>query len=575
MKKLKTLFIIGIVIGAVLTAACTGGKEGAGAARKSQMDKREKGSLPLSDGNVTLSIFLGGLDNFVTSFEYEDNLFTKKLVDDTGIKLNIISSSGADATQKRNVLLSSGDYPDIFLGGQPPREFMTYYAAQGAFIPLDDYHLMDYPRIKALFDEYPVIREQMAGPGGKLYGLPMVNDCLHCQDERGRGFVYMPWVRDNNRTVPETLAELTDFLRFVRDNDLNGNGNKNDEIPFMFRADWLRHSVAMFAKMYMPFVMTTSYFGISLDDSRNVIEQYKDPGFREALKTMAGLYKEKLILPESFSINREQQIALVENKEPLAAVIVSDHITSFTYGTGERRIDFNVLPVLAGPTGVRTGSNRDPWGIIRMGMFITDKCKDPELAVALYDYMLRLDVHLTQYIGPKGLGWDDPDANTISLSGGKPLYKYLINWRSPDMKVNTTWNTYGSLVQTKEVRLGEQATDFDISKQWMETGDPALRSRILASSSYHETHNYLSAQSRMQYWISAKYFIPPITMDPADVARTADINTPLMSYLDQAMTEFITGGRDINNDGVWNTYLTELDNLGSKELASIYQKYVK
>jgi hypothetical protein len=55
----------------------------------------------------------------------------------------------------------------------------------------------------------------------------------------------------------------------------------------------------------------------------------------------------------------------------------------------------------------------------------------------------------------------------------------------------------------------------------------------------------------------------------------ADINAVLDSYKDQAFTEFIIGTRDINNNTAWNTYLADLDRLGSKELATILQKYIK
>jgi putative aldouronate transport system substrate-binding protein len=385
----------------------------------------------------------------------------------------------------------------------------------------------------------------------------------------------MPWIRNSNRKVPETLDELTDLLRFIRDNDVNGNGDKNDEIPLSFRNNWLRQTISMVAKAFMPYVMTTTYFGLSLDDNKVVTEQYKDPNFREALKYMAGWYREKLIMPESFTLTRDQQIALTEGKDPVCGVVVMDHISNFTGGTGERRIDYNILPVLAGPKGVRTGYNRDPWGVVRMGMFVTDKCKDPELAIALYDYMLRMDVFLDQYIGPKSIGWDDPDPGSKSLSGDTPLYKYLITWRSPAMEVNTTWNTYGSFPQTKEIRLGEQAKDFDTVKRWIETGDPSLRSSVLTNGSYAEAHNYLSVLDHIPHWIPQKNFIPPIAMESSDTTRVADINTALDTYINQSLVEFITGAKDINDDSAWNIYLTELDRVGSKELASIYQKYIK
>ena len=39
--------------------------------------------------------------------------------------------------------------------------------------------------------------------------------------------------------------------------------------------------------------------------------------------------------------------------------------------------------------------------------------------------------------------------------------------------------------------------------------------------------------------------------------------------------EFITGVRNISSDADWNAYLAELDQLGSKEVLSIRQKYLR
>jgi len=117
--------------------------------------------------------------------------------------------------------------------------------------------------------------------------------------------------------------------------------------------------------------------------------------------------------------------------------------------------------------------------------------------------------------------------------------------------------------------------DFDIVRQWMNTGDPALRQRILTNASYFETHNYLSLEGRRELWIPDKYFIPIMNMDANDTARMADINTPLNNYINQTCAQFITGDRDVNSDAVWNAYLAELDRMGASDRVTLLQKYVK
>ena len=190
----KLWFIAAALLCVVLVLGCGNrGTAGAGARTSSQMYGRQKGTLPLADGSVTLDIFIGGLDQFVTSMDYADNLTTSMIVDETGINLNIITSTRTDAVTRRNVLLSSGDYPEVVHGGG--RDVMVYYAQEEIFIALDDYDLLDYPRINWFFDLYPFVYDIITVADGTIRGLPAVNHCDHCTDDAGRIFYYMPWLR--------------------------------------------------------------------------------------------------------------------------------------------------------------------------------------------------------------------------------------------------------------------------------------------------------------------------------------------------------------------------------------------
>jgi putative aldouronate transport system substrate-binding protein len=530
-----------------------------------------KGTLPISDGTHTLSLFIGGIGSQLTSFDYADNVFTKRIVDETGIKLDITGVNSSDLSQRMNVMLSSGDYPDLIINDNLGINDMLYYANQGIFIPLDQYDPLSYPNIKAAFDEYPAFNQRLRGSDGKLYALPTVNDCLHCRFRMGRGSYYMPFIRDNGRKAPETLDELHEYLLWVRDNDVNKNGNRNDEIPAAFQRDDLKNVIAMVAKAYFPFVYTNQYFGLALDN-KVVTEQYRDNSFRETLRYLATLYKEGLILPDSFTMNLEQLRVLGESATPVLAVGFTNSQGNMSIQGQERWIDTFILPTLAGPNGARYGSNADPWSILRNGMFITDKCEEPELAIALFDYLLNFDVMLDGYIGPKGQAWTDPDSGSLSLIGGEPAYKLLITFSTSP--INSSWNSMNPMVRNSKFRLGEQAVGADIAGKWIDSGDPSLKSQLLGNASYNEEQNYFFTVPGMAYEIPAEYFIPPVAMSDADTSRTGDINGPLNTFKDQACVEFITGIRDINNDAAWNAYLGELDRLGSGELVNIIQKYI-
>jgi putative aldouronate transport system substrate-binding protein len=278
MKKLTLLCLIGLLAGSMFLVGCKGKSAAAGGEKKGL----------LANGDVTLTMFMyGGIGQYRTSYDYADNTLTKRIVDETGINLQITSMSGADSAQRLNVMLNSGDYPDIIFGKNFSVSELTYYGAQGILLPLDKYNMAQYPNIKKILDEYPAVENLIRGGDGNTYALPQVNDCLHCLYRSGRAAFNMPFIRDNGLSMFDSYDGFVDYLRWVRDNDANHNGDKNDEIPLMWPSGSNNNAISFLARKYLPFI-NSSYFGLALYDGK-VTEQYRLPEFREALRFMAGL----------------------------------------------------------------------------------------------------------------------------------------------------------------------------------------------------------------------------------------------------------------------------------------------
>jgi putative aldouronate transport system substrate-binding protein len=564
---MKKLFLFLLVLALCFTA-CKG-KEAAVSGGTGEVKKYT--GLPLvSDGKTTLTMYVGGaFDNMVTSYDPKDNLFSEKIVKDTGINLEIISETSG-TTDQLSVLLNSGNYPEVIIRGLS-FDNMLYYAGQGIFVPLDDYDPMGYPHIKAAYDEYPTLDLVTRGLDGKLYALPALNDCMHCVYSGGRVWYYMPWIRDNNLKEPQTLDEFTEYLRFVKDTDLNKNGRR-DEIPVAFNRDYTNNFIAFIAKAFMPFA-TSPYYGLAMDNGK-IVEQYKAPEFREALKYLAAIYKEGLILPDSFTLTTDQLKGLAEGPEPVIGVVGMPWLNNIVSWPSVRFMEHFVLPALEGPTGQRNASNIQSWSIFNPNFFVTDKAKDPALAVALHNYLLDFEVELAGYIGPKGVAWTDPEPGTISILGTPATHKYLMafGYTPP----NISWSFGNPVIANKQFRLGEQATGIEALQKWYETGDPSiLEEAISAPVSSGEGPWYLTSVKLAKYAMPESIFLPPMALDDADNARVSDITAVLDPYKSQAFAEFITGARDINSDADWNTYLADLDQMGAAEMVQIRQKYIQ
>jgi putative aldouronate transport system substrate-binding protein len=383
----------------------------------------------------------------------------------------------------------------------------------------------------------------------------------------------MPWIRDNNLTVPRTLDEFTEYLRYVKTHDLNKNG-RQDEIPAAFYADQMLNFVSYIAKAFLPFTYGTYDDGVVVENGK-LVEQYRDPRFRDALKYLAGIYREGLILPDSFTMSQNEFQTLAESPDQVLAVEGMTWLFWSTTHPSIRSSEKFVFPPLEGPQGQRNGSNISPWSTFYPGFIVTDKCNDPALAVALYDYLISFENEMDGYLGPKGQAWAEADPGALSIMGTQASH-YTI-WAFGNVPVvNASWGQANPMIRNKQFRNGETADGMEIIRQWYETGDPSLQAQVVALPAFAgEGMWYTVTEKNAQYAMPDSLFVPPMALSDEDDARITDINVMLNSYKQQAIAEFITGIRNINSDADWNTYLADLDRLGSAEMVQIRQKYIR
>jgi putative aldouronate transport system substrate-binding protein len=560
---MKKIFMVLICFSLAVSAFAGGNRDAGGAAPGGQTGLiNPKGKLPLSDGKTTLTVFVSSnsASPRVTSLSVTDNLFTQKVVKETGINLEI-EYGGLESQERINILLNTGTYPDIVISNLSKNDLL-YYASQGIFIPLNKYDPLSFPNIGDGFTRYPWVAQNLSDANGNLYSLPTVNECIQCVYSNGRFWFYNPWIRETGRKVPDTLDEYRDYLKFVKATDLNKNG-RNDEIPLAFAAGDLNNVVAFFANAYLPFAGTAV-------ENTNVVDQYRDPRFREALKFMNSLYKEGLILTDSFTMTGDQLRALITSETPVLGAAGTSWINAYAIPLTPRFPEWMMQMPLAGPGGVRYAGNGAPWGQGYPRYMITDKCKNPELAIALYDYFLDFSVSLDSWAGPKGIGWADPDPGARSMAGTATYKKLLTEETVP---INSYWGQAAPSM-TNANRM-QQLADVENMAKYLTTGDTSLAPSMAANASFLDYMFITKAEEQVKWAKPDSIFLPPLSLSDADNARVSDINAVLNSYRNKALTEFITGITDINSDAAWNTYIAELDRLGAGELISIQQKYIK
>lgn len=184
------------------SAAADGGDSGTSAS--------EQVTFPLEEP-VTMTMFaITGND-----VELSDSRAFQKMTELTNVQWEVQSVLGADLTEKRNLLVSSNDYPDVFCKAGFGSVDVAKYGGQGLFIDLTDYISTQAPNLSAILEESPGIRQQITSQDGNIYSLPEASFAL--PGGNVILFINEQWLENLELSEPTNLDELYDVLKAFKE----------------------------------------------------------------------------------------------------------------------------------------------------------------------------------------------------------------------------------------------------------------------------------------------------------------------------------------------------------------------
>ena len=102
--------------------------------------------------------------------------------------------------------------------------------AQGYILPLNEYLDNSSVGYAAAFEKLPGLRDYITTPDGNIYSLPNVDGSLHVQYNM-KLWINTTWLENLGLEMPTTTEEFYDVLKAFKEQDANGNGDPDDEIP--------------------------------------------------------------------------------------------------------------------------------------------------------------------------------------------------------------------------------------------------------------------------------------------------------------------------------------------------------
>lgn len=353
---------------------------------------------------ITIAVVIGADSSVPT----KDKEMTKKITEETGIPIEWQEIPADGSAEKINLMLTSGEYPDVFWNGISS-DMAVQYSDQDIFVPTEDLIDQYAPKLAQIFKDHPQYKQGSTTPNGHSYGFPYIEEMHGLVLTPGPFMINKAWLDKVGKQMPATVEEFVDCMRaFKEAGDLNGNGEA-DEIPYAleFGNDDGFGSFDSFYYFTGAFGMADSVCSgnatanhLRLIDGK-IVFAAADASFRKTCDFFHDMYAEGLIDPDSFAPSGTGTPLYINKLAQPDAVIGAfqcwtprDNIVDL-----DVREEYVPLPRLSGPEGkcgnVLNYSEMQDTSMVA----ITDKCEYPEVIAALVNYCMDPEISIT-------LNWD-------------------------------------------------------------------------------------------------------------------------------------------------------------------------
>jgi len=447
----------------------------------------------------------------------------------TGVKLSWDLISTQVKEQKFNLLMASGELPDIvaYYEGKGGHSSINRFGEEGAFIPLEDLIRKYAPNLKKTLLENREIKDMITAQDGHIYFVPML-----AAIKAARGwYIRYDWLDKLGLKIPKTTDELYKVLVAFRDRDPNGNGKK-DEIPLVFRrrGDDAFYNIQAFAYAFdadMAWVLRGNkvHFGPA------------EPQYKDYLAYINKLYSAKLIDQEVLTRPGNPRNELFGKN---LAGCIHDWFasTASLNDTLKGKIPGFNLRHMPPPVGTaKKAYTRIQMSRVRKdgGWAITFSDKNPVETIKMMDFIYSKKGIILTNFGVEGRDY--------AMVNGEPVYTDLIKHNPNGLGFHESLVSEGC-----QWKIG-MVQDINYEKQF------ANKIAFAARKDYQD--NYIIDAFPMLSF----------TEDETNVLK--DKYSQIRSYVLENTAKFMVGARPLAD---FDKFVKELNDMGLKDVTAIYQK---
>ena len=490
--------------------------------------------------------------------DISETFFVKFIEEKLNIDLEITAWSSEERDERKNIMLTSGEMPDILFNvALSNSNIVTYGIENELLLPVSDYINEELtPELYALIEEYPEIKTKFTASDGKMYSFPTISTGLPGQNGtmgEERFFFDMDALAKIGVTeVPKTLDEFLEVLRAYKEMD-----------PESFPVVGHRSLIEQFMRTAFGWVGGGTLSATWDNAEQEIVVPVLTEKFKAYLETMHAMYEEGLLHEDYYTMDSNEMRAVAAERNSVVAAdyapYLFEKVNWKSYAAASPlSSEWNETPVSS-----RSQQVSDTY------CYISADTEYPEVCMRLIDYLYTAEGSLYSQEGAfegsdDTLGFPgisiDPETGSVTRAEGVTAgYDSGYRWVCDQIRIAGTLPINEAAQRSLRFETVNLSEDVGMIPDYEGNGDAHYRWSV-----YNATKDYLVDP------------LPSAYRTAEQSERYSDLSTVLNEHVNSEIAKFITGQRYLDE---FDKFQEELKGMGSEEyyqlILDFYKNYTR
>ena len=502
---------------------------------------------PICDEVITIAV----AGQNASTPDWNDTNMVAEVEKRLGIRMECTSYEADIWSTQLTLMIASDDLPDLIMNPGLSLNDVATYGAQGYFLDMSEYIEEYAPNIQAVMEQYPMYRTYVTSADGGIYALCSVSENIIALVPRT--WLNKTWMDNLGLEYPTTVEELRDVLLAFKEQDANGNGDPDDEIPLSNNGEY---TLNPFLTAFGFNTRTTTYL-LQADEEGKVYIGETTDAYKAYLNYMHSLWEDGLMdvdffVQDSATFNAkaaEDKVGMYGAAAPFVAASKDISYDSGFYWIGALTSEYRDTPTIVQNPAVSRG----------VKAVVNAQTEYPAEIVRLLDYYFTEEGKMAGAYGYEGIDWDLEPLGVVGLEEYQVAaqrevegYSSAEEYRYTKALINEVFkfitpiaNTqYAAMLNANEEQLEAMLPEYGWAVQFMRQGMNREGVEMVEP-------------------------FPALLYTEEEDAERAQLYTDITLYISNMHAQFITGQVDIEEG--WDAFQEQMEAMGLSRLLEIEQ----